>query len=79
MKIKLYIQGKFLKTIVLLGVILVICVKNQYYLLIGKKTGVIFPNWVSITFNQIHMIVLLFVTDPNFKTETVREGEEIMI
>ena len=62
--------GKLLKTIVLLGVILVICVKkNQYYLLIGKKTWVIFPNWVSITFNQIHMIILLFVTDPNFKTE----------
>ena len=36
--------GKLLKTIVLLGVILVICVKkNQYYLLIGKKTVGYFP------------------------------------
>lgn len=36
--------GKLLKTIVLLGVILVICVKkNQYYLLIGKKTLGYFP------------------------------------
>lgn len=69
--------GKLLKTIVLLGVILVICVKNQYYLLIDKKTWVIFPNWVSITFNQIHMIILLFVTDPNFKQNMRRE--EIMI
>lgn len=72
MKIKLYTQGwaSFYRPLFywVLQNFSDLC-KEEYYLLMGKKKWVIFQNWVSITFNQIQMIILLFMIDPNFKTE----------
>lgn len=70
MKIKLYIQGwEAFKDHCFTGCDFSDLCKESILFTNRQKNMGYFPNWVSITFNQIHMIILLFVTDPNFKTE----------